>query len=92
MDLKVDNPAATTEFQLECARSEPLLSKFMTDPVLLPTSGHIIDRKTISQLYWQFDGTVIQSYWGTCLGLCNVMGVGTLMIRRHRVCWGIRVL
>ncbi|KAL3790363.1 hypothetical protein HJC23_002749, partial [Cyclotella cryptica] len=76
--------AATTEFQLECARSEPLLSKFMTDPVLLPTSGHIIDRKTISQLYWQFDGTVIQSYWGTCLGLCNVMGVGTLMIRRHR--------
>ncbi|KAL3792867.1 hypothetical protein HJC23_004792 [Cyclotella cryptica] len=28
---------------------DPLLSEFMTDPVLLPTSGHIVDRKTITQ-------------------------------------------
>jgi ubiquitin conjugation factor E4 B len=28
---------------------DPLLSEFMNDPVLLPTSGNIVDRKTITQ-------------------------------------------
>jgi ubiquitin conjugation factor E4 B len=28
---------------------DPLLSEFMTDPVLLKTSGNIVDRKTITQ-------------------------------------------
>jgi ubiquitin conjugation factor E4 B len=28
---------------------DPLLSEFMTDPVVLPTSGNIVDRKTITQ-------------------------------------------
>merc|ERR1719416_219756 len=28
---------------------DPLMQEFMTDPVLLPTSGNIVDRMTITQ-------------------------------------------